>query len=231
MLKSRARSLVSFFHLIYQRKRRRSYSVNADKGTDQTDKCAKGQTKKHNTLDMEKFLTEGDMVFHSSKYRKIICSSSDEDSNEENYNFKVSNEKQKIELIDSNYSNKHTITNVDSDDSGEDQVYAIDAMTGEWKGYRRQPNFPGENFNDMSINKGGNSSVWKTMGRKALKTSISISNKMQGRRTRSSMRKSRDLEDGSTVKLLNDCDTDDSDEDEKLNLRLVDSSTDTSTLL
>ena len=231
MLKSRARSLVSFFHLIYQRKRKKSYSVNEDQGTDQPDKCAKVKTKKHNSLDMEKFLTEGDMVFHSSKYRKIICSSSDEDSTEDNYNFKVSDDKQKIELIDSKYRTKHVITNIDSDESGEDQVYAIDARTGEWKGYQQQPNFFGENFNDISVNKEGSSSVWKTMGRKALKTSLSISNKVQGRRTRASMKKSRDLEDGSTVKLLNDYDTDDSDEEEKLNLRLVDSSTDTSTLL
>ena len=227
MIKSRARNFVSFFRQSSQRNRQKILYVNENRGVDQTDKSAQKTSRRH-SLDMEKYLTQGDEVFHSSKYRKFLFSSSDEDSVDDHYNFKTADNNEKLLVIDSRNS-KETHTNIDSDDEcGEDQVYAIDAFTGEWKAYRQQPNFPGENFKEISKHKRTDSSTWKNMGRKALRTSLNISNKMHGRRTRT-VKTKYDLEDGENVKLLNDYDTDDSNEDESLSLCLVDSSTDTST--
>ena len=227
MLKYRARSLVSFSNFIYRKK----YHVSTpettnNQGVDQTDKVVKKKSRKHG-LDMEKFLTGGDEVFHTSKYRKILCTSSDEDSEDNMYTFKASSDKQKLKIIDK--VSRDDITYIDSDDSGEDQVYAIDALTGEWRGYRRQPIIPSENIIDISSRKNDNSSLLKAVGRKALKTSVSISQKMKGKRTRTPKKNLSEIEEGSTVKLLNDYDTDDSEDEENLSLRLVDSSTDTST--
>ena len=143
------------------------------------------------------------------------------------YTFKASSDKQKLKIIDN--GSRDDITYIDSDDSGEDQVYAIDALTGEWRGYRRQPNIPSENIIDISSRKSDNSSLLKAVGRKALKTSVSISKKIKGKRTRTPKENLSEIEEGSTVKLLNDYDTDDSEDEENLSMRLVDSSTDTST--
>ena len=94
MLRSRARSFISFFDSIYRQKRKWSCSENAEPGTDQTDKCPKRSKRKH-TLDMERFLTEGNDVFNSSKYREVLCSSSDEDGIEDHFNFKNADDKEK----------------------------------------------------------------------------------------------------------------------------------------
>ena len=229
MLRSRARSFISFFDSIYRQKRKWSCSENTEPGVDQTDKCSKRRKRKR-TLDMERFLTEGNDILNSSKYREIICSSSDEDGIEDHYNFKNADEKQKLLLLDgNNYCQTDHVTRIDSDDSGQDQIYAIDPLTGEWRGFQQQPNFTGENFNDISMTDNQSSSVWKAMGRKAIKTSLKISKKMQGKRSRTPYRNRTDSGDGSTLKLLNDNDSEDSEIDENLSLRMIDSSTDTST--
>ena len=229
MLRARARSLVSFFYSIYQNKRKPSSSENANTGVDQTDRCVKRRKRKH-TLDMERFLTEGNDVLNSSKYREIMCSSSDEDGIEDHYIFKNADENQKLLFLeDNNYCQKEHVQIIDSDDSGQDQIYAIDPFTGEWKGFQQQPNFTGENINDISNNENQNASGWKAMSRKAIKKSLQISKKMKGNRSRTPMKNRPDSGDGSTVKLLNEYDTDDSEDDESLSMRLVDSSTDTST--
>ena len=223
---------MSFFHTIDKRRRQKSSSENIDPGIDQTDKCVKKKPRK-NTLDMERFLTDGDQVWNSSKYRKILCSSSDEDSNDDRFRFQKASDKQKLRLLDNNYSHTDTITMIDSDASGEDQVYEIDAFTGEWKGYRQQPSISGGNLIDISNQKREGSSSWRFMGRKVMRTSLNISHKIQDRNNRASGKRYRDEEDGSTVKLLNEDDTDESDAEGGLDFRLVDvdSSTDTSTNL
>merc|ERR1712141_359058 len=130
-----------------------------------------------------------------TRYGKILCTSSDEDSEDNLYTFKASSDKQKLKIIDK--GSRDDITYIDSDDSGEDQVYAIDALTGEWKGYRRQPNIPSENIIDVSSRKSDNSSLLKAVGRKALKTSVSISKKIKGKRTRTPKKHLSEIEEGS----------------------------------
>ena len=229
MLRTRARSFISFFDSIYRQKRKWSCSESTEPGVDQTDKCPKRRKRKH-TIDMERFLTQGNDIFNSSKYREIICSSSDEDGVEDHFNFKNADEKQKLLILDGEgYHQTDHITTIDSDDSGQDQIYAIDALTGEWKGFQQQPNFTGENLNDISMTDNQSSSVWKAMSRKAIKTSLKLTKKMQDKRSRTSYRNRSDYGDGSTIKLLNEQESDESEDDEYMSLRHVDSSTDTST--
>ena len=164
MLKSRARNLVSIFHQKDQRNCQESVVANEYQGDDQTDKSAQKASKRHN-LDMERFITQGNKVFQHSKYRKFLVSSSDEDSIEEYNSFKTADNRQKLRVIDR--QNMVKDTSMDSDESsGEDKVYAIDALTGEWKACRQQPNFPEEHFNETYSNKDSNASRLKNIGKK-----------------------------------------------------------------
>ena len=215
MLKTRARNFVTFLRQTSKRsstqdKPYREHSSRAP-GIDQTDKRTKARPNEGN-LDMERFLTKSDEVFNNSKYRKYLFSSSDEDSADEHHNFKSADQNTKLSILD-NGTSKVSIG--DSDECGEDQVYAIDAHTGEWQAHRQQPIFPSEHFNERTMQKDSNYQRWKNVGKKLLKP-LHNSNQIEGRYKRSRDSVKYDSRDDATVRLLEDDDSEDSSENARL---------------
>ena len=247
MIKSRSKNFLQFFLQRFERYRlesgdnREATSNNCTSSTvDQTDKCVEDR-KSMRGLDMERFLMKGDEILKSPKYQKFLLSLSESDSDsDDGHNRSSGSIAKKLSAIDGKTRQDIGILLSDSSDdenSEGDKVYAIDALSGEWIPHRR-PFSPSKCFMQPGLEESNLAGSWKRAGRRLIKQSMTVGQRMKKRNRNPGGVKVCHLKDGddATVRLLGgDSDSEDDGneglEDELLLNSSMGSSTDTSTNL